>query len=136
MYELKYIELKSGYRDNGPAWIGRVKLSQSGRTLYFNDHAFQKSREGKGWYFDVETGETYWIFGVKKDGHNRHWAGSGCDRIRIDRNCLEAYLSITGETEVDESRLEVVELPERYPVERIRKLLNERAEANGTDASE
>jgi len=27
-----YIELKTGYQDNGPAWIGRVEFSQSGRT--------------------------------------------------------------------------------------------------------
>ena len=125
MYELKYIELKSGYNDNGPAWIGRVKLSQSGRTLYFNDHAFQKdTREGKGRYFDVETGEIYWISGVKKDGRDRHWAGSGYDRIKIDRSVVEEYLSFTGETALDTSRLEVVEIPACYPVERITKYLN------------
>ncbi len=33
---LRYIELKTGYNDNGPAWIGRVKLSGSGKTIYFN----------------------------------------------------------------------------------------------------
>ena len=25
---VRYIELKSGYADDGPAWIGRVKLSK------------------------------------------------------------------------------------------------------------
>jgi hypothetical protein len=33
---LKYIELKSGHSDNGPAWIGYVTPSKTGRTLYFN----------------------------------------------------------------------------------------------------
>ena len=41
---LKYIELKTGYNDNGPAWIGRVKVSKSGCTLYFNGRALK--REG------------------------------------------------------------------------------------------
>jgi hypothetical protein len=34
-YEIKYIELKTGYSDYGPAWIGRVKKSKSGKTIYF-----------------------------------------------------------------------------------------------------
>ncbi len=33
---LRYIELKSGYSDNGPAWIGYVTPSKTGRTIYFN----------------------------------------------------------------------------------------------------
>ena len=40
--ELKYIELKTGWNDNGPAWIGFVKESRSGKMVYFNDHAFQR----------------------------------------------------------------------------------------------
>lgn len=40
MTAIKYIELKTGYHDNGPAWIGKVKISRSGNTVYFNDHAF------------------------------------------------------------------------------------------------
>jgi hypothetical protein len=36
MRNLRYIELKSGHADNGPAWIGYVKYSQTGRTVYFN----------------------------------------------------------------------------------------------------
>ena len=30
---LKYIELKTGYNDDGPAWIGRVKASKSGPSF-------------------------------------------------------------------------------------------------------
>ena len=37
-HDLMYIELKTGYSDDGPAWIGYVKASKSGKTLYFNDH--------------------------------------------------------------------------------------------------
>ena len=124
--ELKYIELKSGYNDNGPAWIGWVKSSQSGKTLHFNDHAFQKASEGKGWYYDIETGERYWISGVKKNGMDRHWAGSGYGRIQLARDAVEEYLSITGASEIDSRQLEVVEIPLSYPVERIQALLKEK----------
>lgn len=44
-HDLMYIELKTGYSDDGPAWIGYVKASKSRKTLYFNDHAFQKQRD-------------------------------------------------------------------------------------------
>ena len=40
--DLMYIELKTGYSDDGPAWIGYVKTSKTKKTIYFNDHAFQK----------------------------------------------------------------------------------------------
>lgn len=28
-----YIELKSGYSDDGPAWIGKVEFSKTGQRL-------------------------------------------------------------------------------------------------------
>ena len=33
--ELRYVELKTGYHDDGPAWIGYVTASRSARTVYF-----------------------------------------------------------------------------------------------------
>jgi len=100
---LRYIELKTGYNDNGPAWIGRVKLSRSGQTVYFNGKAFK--RVGSGTYIDLETRESYWISGVKKRGTNRHWAGSG--RITIEGSVVTEYLTLTGESELDRSRFVV-----------------------------
>ena len=64
-HDLMYIELKTGYSDDGPAWIGYVKASKSGKTLYFNDHAFQKCRGTYSNYRDIESGEAYWISGLK-----------------------------------------------------------------------
>lgn len=90
MPDLMYLELKSGYNDNGPAWIGYVKASKIGRTLYWNDHAFQKYNGGCSNYVDIETGDEYWISGVKKRGTNRHWAGSGT--IQMDRRAVADYL--------------------------------------------
>ena len=75
---LRYIELKTGHNDNGPAWIGYVKVSRSGRTVYFNAKAFKRTTQGASSnYYDIETQEHYWISGIKKNGRDRHWAGSG-----------------------------------------------------------
>ena len=35
-YNIRYIELKTGFSDRGPAWIGKVVFSKSGQTIYFN----------------------------------------------------------------------------------------------------
>ena len=95
--QLKYIELKSGYSDDGPAWIGKVEFSKSGKTVYFNGHAFKGN--GHGYCFDVETKQTYWISGIKKNGQDRHWAGNG--KIMIDRKVIDEYLSIIGTQSLD-----------------------------------
>jgi hypothetical protein len=40
---VKYIEHKPAeHTDRGTAWIARVWLSSSGRTLYFNDMALKR----------------------------------------------------------------------------------------------
>jgi len=56
---LRYVELKSGHFDDGPAWIGYVTPSKTGRTLYFNGRALRKlkgQRRGDlgGNYCDME----------------------------------------------------------------------------------
>lgn len=93
---IMYIELKSGYSDDGPARIGRVTFSKTGQTLYYRDREF-RSLKGSGIYanyYDVKTGEHYWISGIKKRGTNRHWAGHG--RVEVDEDVREEYARITG----------------------------------------
>jgi hypothetical protein len=64
---IRYIELKSGYHDDGPEWIARVAVSKSGRTLYFNGMALKRSTQlASGNYYDIETSDSYWVSGVKK----------------------------------------------------------------------
>ena len=92
---IRYIELESGYHDDGPAWIARVAVSKSGRTRYFNGKALKRSTQaGSGNYYDVVTAESYWISGVKKKGGDRHWAGRG--KITIDAGAVDEHLQITG----------------------------------------
>lgn len=120
--DLMYLELKSGFCDNGPAWIGYVKASKSGQTLYWNDHAFQKYNGVGANYVDIETGEEYWISGVKKRGTNRHWAGSGV--IQMDRRAVDEYLALTGQSQLPGNTFTLVDIPDSFPIQRTQALLN------------
>ena len=120
--DIRYIELKSGYSDNGPAWIGKVKVSKTGKTVYFNDRAFQRHKGIFGNFIDIETGEEYWISGVKKDGTDRHWAGNG--KIIIDEKIIDQYLTEVGESSLDKTRFLVQEIKDVFPVDRANDLLN------------
>ena len=104
--EIKYIELKSGYHDDGPAWIGYVEFSKSGQTVYFNGQAFKGN--GHGMCFDIETKESYWITGVKKRGLNRHWAGKG--KIMIDRSAVDDYLKLKNLSALDMNHFDLVDI--------------------------
>jgi hypothetical protein len=111
--KLMYVELKSGFHDNGPAWIGRVTYSKSGQTIYFNGKALKKGSGISGNYHDLETGDEYWISGVKKKGQDRHWAGSG--KVMIDETCIEEYLGIVGKEKLDNRTLVIVTLLPSFP---------------------
>ena len=126
IHDLMYIELKTGYSDDGPAWIGYVKTSKSKKTIYFNDHAFQKLVGGCSNYVDIENGDEYWISGLKKGESNRHWAGRG--KIAIDRRAIKKYLELIGEKELPMNLFEIVDIEDRFPIERINQLSNAKPE--------
>lgn len=85
-----YIERKAESLD-GPARIGRVTTSKTGRTLHYAGQAF-RSLKGAGFkvnYVDVATGEEYWISGCRKDGADRLYGGR--DPVEIDDDVREEY---------------------------------------------
>tara|TARA_R110002072_G_scaffold42064_9_gene117820 strand:+ start:106727 stop:107053 length:327 start_codon:yes stop_codon:yes gene_type:complete len=88
---IMYIELKCGCGDSGPARIGRCRFSKSGSSVYYGDARFEtlKGKGISGNYLYVDTGEEYWISGCKKNGQDRHWAGSG--GVEIDDDVREEY---------------------------------------------
>jgi hypothetical protein len=126
-----YVELKTGYSDNGPAWIGKAFFSRTGSTIYFNGQAFRcvngqafmSSSSGSS-HFDIESGDSYWISGIKKKGTNRHWAGFG--KIMIDKAIVTEYLELTGITELPKSRFELVELNNEPQVQLVNEIENEK----------
>ena len=64
-----YIEDKS-CQLVGPARIGRVTFSKTGKSLYYRGRTFQ-SLKGSGFkadYFDVDSRDHFWISGPKKNG--------------------------------------------------------------------
>jgi hypothetical protein len=88
---LMYIESKSGTL-NGPARIGRVMFSKAGKSLTYRGRTFQ-SLKGQGFkanYFDIETGEEFWISGPRKDGKDRLYPES-TRLIEIDDDVAEEY---------------------------------------------
>ena len=124
---LIYVELKSGQSDRGDAWIGYGESSKSGRTIYFNDQAFQ-SCKGRGIganYFDIESNDEYWISGIKREGGDRHWAGGG--KIFVHDDAVKEYLQARDYDELDPQDYEV-RAPRTGDVrERINALENQSA---------
>lgn len=87
---IMYIEFK-GEGLEGTARIGRVTFSRSGATLYYAGKAF-RSLKGKGFkanYYDVETGDRYWISGPRRDGNDRLYGGSLA--VEVDEDVSEEY---------------------------------------------
>ena len=99
-----------------------MKESKSGKTIYFNDHAFQKHHSEYSNYVNVETGEEYWISCVKRNGQDRHWAGSG--KITIDRKVINEYLRIIQAEKPDDSRFIVDDIDDVFPIKRINAIKN------------
>ncbi|WP_425400447.1 hypothetical protein [Aeoliella sp.] len=88
---IMYVELKSGYSDNGPAWITRVRFSRTMATAYFRDRVLKRGGGQliQGNFYDEESGEEYWVSGPKKSAPDRHWAGGGL--VSVDPDVAEDY---------------------------------------------
>jgi hypothetical protein len=86
---IMYIENKSRGLAGGDARIGRVSFSKTGSTIYYNDLAFKAFRGSKANYYELETGEEYWISGPKRDGEDRLYG----ERVPvlIDEEIREEY---------------------------------------------
>jgi hypothetical protein len=126
MNVLKYIEKCTGTSHNGPAWVAYVQTSKTGRTIYFNGRALQRAAKGHGQgnHFDVETGEAYWVSGVKTRGSNRHWAGSG--HILVEESAVPELLALLGVQALDTSAFRITpDLPRTDP-QKFNALSNER----------
>ncbi len=86
-----YIENKEGYIDDFAAHIGWVTFSKSGKTVYYQDKILSRIKKGgiSGNHMDEETGEEYWVSGIKKRSSNTHWAES--TNVKIDDDAREEY---------------------------------------------
>jgi hypothetical protein len=107
--KIMYIENKSEGH-SGSAWIGYAEFSKSGQTLYFDNKALKKLKTTgiSGNHFDLETGEEYWISGIKKNGEDRHKYGGG--KVMLDKDCIEEYLKLINAESIDERKYIIVEI--------------------------
>ena len=87
-YKIMYIEFKGGVAALA-AVIGKVYPSKSGRTLRYKNQEFQ-SLKGRGYkanFYDIETGDYYWISGCRKDGND----GLYNIKVHIDEDIRAEY---------------------------------------------
>jgi len=85
-----YIECKAGAL-TGPARIGRVTFSKSGRSIYYQGKRFCRLG-GQGFkanYYEEESGDHYWISGPRRDGADRLYGES--TPVVIDDDVREEY---------------------------------------------
>jgi len=83
---LMYIEFK-GEDIVGPARLGWVTFSKSGKSIDYNGRRFGKVSGFKSNYWDTETHEEYWISGCKKDGTDALYSTT----VEIDPDAREEY---------------------------------------------
>ncbi|MCW5772607.1 MAG: hypothetical protein KIT16_13275, partial [Rhodospirillaceae bacterium] len=85
-----YIERKEEWL-NGPARIGRVRWSKTGRSIeYVGRRYIRTTQISKANYIDQETGEAYWISGPRRDGSDRLYPAS-TRPVEIDDDVREEY---------------------------------------------
>ena len=90
---IMYIENKSAQPPGqnglqGPARIGRVSFSKTGKTLYYRGKTFMRLSGFKANYFDADTHEEYWISGPKRNGEDGLY---GPRATPIDDDVREEY---------------------------------------------
>ena len=87
---IMYIESKADGL-NGPARIGRVTFSKTGKSIYYKGHLFC-SLKGSGFkanYRNQNTHEQYWISGPRRDGQDRLYVSN--IPVEIDEDVREEY---------------------------------------------
>jgi len=85
---IMYIEPGGGLAGAGGC-IGRVTFSKTGRTSRYDGRSF-RSLGGQGYkenYFDVASGDRYWISGPRRDGNDALYPMT----IEIDEDARDEY---------------------------------------------
>ena len=91
-----YVENKDGILDGVEGRIGWVTFSKTGKTVYYGNRILHKSKQSlRGKVFDEQSGDEYWVSGVKIRGSNAHWAER--TGIRVDGDAVEEYNRIRKE---------------------------------------
>jgi len=82
----------------------------------------QRRGESGGNYVDMETRESFWVSGVKRNGEDRHWAGSG--KVLVEAAAVAEYLQTIGAKTLDKSRCEVTNSIHQTDIMRLSEMAN------------
>lgn len=85
---IMYLETGGGLCIDGGR-IGRVTFSKTGKTLRYAGRQF-RSLNGQGYkenYYDIDSGEYYWISGPRRDGNDALYPLT----IEVDEDVREEY---------------------------------------------
>ncbi|MBT2555614.1 hypothetical protein [Arthrobacter sp. ISL-5] len=91
-----YIQLKTGYNtDRGPAWIARLRFFKSWQTAYFRGRTLARGYPygGDSNFYDVDTGEEFWISGPKRDRADARYSSQQPEIDEDARAEYEAFLN-------------------------------------------
>ena len=110
---LRYIELKSGHGDSGPAWIARVTLSRSGRTVYFNGQALKQAggslvSEAATYELLLSSCHTIWIKAAPEEHMSRVVAQGDMRPMAGNAEAMEDLRQILLEREALYARADAV----------------------------
>ena len=86
---IMYIESKAENLQ-GPARIGRVTFTKSGKGIYYQGREFYRISGFKANYAEAGSGDPYWISGPRRDGLDRLYSPSGLP-VEIDHDVREEY---------------------------------------------
>ncbi len=75
-----------------------------------------------------------WVSGVKKNGEDRHWAGSG--KVLVEAASLSDYLKAIGAKTLDTSRCEITNAIRQTDIERLSRLANSSGKGWPSDPEE
>ncbi|WP_327358920.1 hypothetical protein [Streptomyces sp. NBC_01304] len=87
---IMFVQLKTDYdTDRGPSWIGWVDFSKTWSTAYFHGQTLRRA-EGMSDanFYDVATGEEFWVSGPKRDRTDTRYGPSGPE---IEPDAADAY---------------------------------------------
>lgn len=92
--KVMYVENKDGLIDGIAARAGWVEFSKTGRTVYYRGLSLAAVKGGgvRGNFICEETGQEFWVSGIKKRGSNAH--PSETVSFAVDEDAKEEYARI------------------------------------------
>ena len=92
---LMYVESKSGALEGADARIGWVTFSKTGKSIYYRGRSLLRAKGVAGNYIDADSGEEFWVSGVKQRGSNVHPAERRI-KVVVDDDALVEYQAVRG----------------------------------------